>query len=595
MQADGVSQWADALLAIRIFALDPACFGGVLVRSGAGPVRDRWLTHLRASLAEGAPVRKIPCNIEQDRLLGGLDLTATLAARRPVELPGVLTQIDGGVLILATAERLASGSAASISAVMDAKQVAPLRYGYSAQRAACFGVVALDEGEGVDERLPDGLADRLAFVVDLTAIGLRDTEEIPLHADGQDSDVLPLLRSNAQLDDELTQAVCATAVALGVSSLRAPIHACRTARALAALEGRDDCTQEDVITAVRLTLVPRATCLPPTEQQVADEQPQSEESVAQPQQQGEDPSAQRDQQPKEAQPLDDVITESARAAIPAGLLSMIASGAAQLRSAGAAGRAGAIQSSKHRGRPIGARAASSRHGVRLNALATLRAAAPWQAVRRRARPSEVNRIHVRPEDFRVTRYAQRAQTTTIFALDASGSAALHRLAEAKGAVELLLAQCYVRRDEVAVIAFRGQRAELLLPPTRSLARAKRCLSGLPGGGATPLAAGIDAAVALTASVRRKGATPTIVLLTDGRANMARDGVGGRARAQEDALHAARQVRAARVRTILVDTSPQPQVAARDLAAQMAAHYLPLPYADARSLNDALSLMSQGSP
>ena len=100
---------------------------------------------------------------------------------------------------------------------------------------------------------------------------------------------------------------------------------------------------------------------------------------------------------------------------------------------------------------------------------------------------------MRRDDFRMTRFQQRTRTTTIFVVDASGSSALNRLAEAKGAVELLLADCYVRRDQVALLAFRGKEAELLLPPTRSLVRAKRSLAGLPGGGGTPLAAGIDAA------------------------------------------------------------------------------------------------------
>ena len=126
--------------------------------------------------------------------------------------------------------------------------------------------------------------------------------------------------------------------------------------------------------------------------------------------------------------------------------------------------------------------------------------------------------------------AAARDTTTIFVVDASGSAALHRLAEAKGAVELLLAECYVRRDQVALIAFRGRGAELLLPPTRSLVRAKRSLAALPGGGGTPLAAGIDAAVELAELALRRGETPIVVVLTDGRANVARDGTGGRARA-----------------------------------------------------------------
>ena len=177
-----------------------------------------------------------------------------------------------------------------------------------------------------------------------------------------------------------------------------------------------------------------------------------------------------------------------------------------------------------------------------------------------------------------------AKTTIVFLVDASGSSALNRLAEAKGAVELLLADCYIRRDQVAVLAFRGRGAELLLPPTRSLVRAKRSLAGLPGGGGTPLATGIDAGRRLADAVRRRGGTPTLVLLTDGRANVAMDGRGGRARAEEEAMTAARTVRMAGITALLVDTSPRPNPASQRLAAEMAARYVPLPYADARSLS-----------
>jgi magnesium chelatase subunit D len=214
-------------------------------------------------------------------------------------------------------------------------------------------------------------------------------------------------------------------------------------------------------------------------------------------------------------------------------------------------------------------------------------AAPWQGLRRRERAGSIRRIEVRREDFRVVRLRQRARTTTLFVVDASGSAALHRLAEAKGAVELLLADCYVRRDQVALIAFRATTAELLLPPTRSLARAKRALAGLPGGGGTPLATAIDTALQVAEGVRRKGDTPLIVLLTDGRANIARDGAQGRPQAEADALDAARRFRMAGLTGVLVDTAPRPQPAARALAAAMAALYLPLPHADAAALSQAV--------
>ncbi len=235
------------------------------------------------------------------------------------------------------------------------------------------------------------------------------------------------------------------------------------------------------------------------------------------------------------------------------------------------------------------RRGAPRAGVRLNVIETLRAAAPWQRLRRAQAGAQATQasVSIRREDFHVNRFKQRSQTTTVFVVDASGSSALHRLAEAKGAVELLLADCYVRRDSVAVLAFRGRAAELLLPPTRSLVRAKRSLAGLPGGGGTPLAHGIDAAGALADALRRRGQTPMVVLLTDGRANIARDGSPGRPQAAADALAAARALRAGGFAALLLDTSPQPQAVAQQLAVAMGATYLPLPHAGAAQLSHAV--------
>jgi len=193
---------------------------------------------------------------------------------------------------------------------------------------------------------------------------------------------------------------------------------------------------------------------------------------------------------------------------------------------------------------------------------------------------------VRRDDLRIRILKQRTETTTVFCVDASGSAALERLAEAKGAVELLLAEAYVRRDRVALVAFRGAGADLVLPPTRSLTRAKRGLSGLPGGGGTPLAAGIDAAVAVALGVRRGGSRPAIVLLTDGRANVARSGEGGRVRAGAEALQAARALRAAGLPALVVDTGTRGEEA-RSVASAMGARYLKLPRVEAGQISAAV--------
>jgi magnesium chelatase subunit D len=145
----------------------------------------------------------------------------------------------------------------------------------------------------------------------------------------------------------------------------------------------------------------------------------------------------------------------------------------------------------------------------------------------------------------------------------------------------------VRRDEVALIAFRGAGAEIVLPPTRSLHRAKRGLAGLPGGGGTPLAAGLICAGQLADEVRRKGRTPTLVVITDGRANVTCAGLGGREQAQAEAGQAARALRERQVKTVLVDASIRPEPRAGQIAAAMGALYLPLPRADARKLSAAV--------
>jgi magnesium chelatase subunit D len=152
---------------------------------------------------------------------------------------------------------------------------------------------------------------------------------------------------------------------------------------------------------------------------------------------------------------------------------------------------------------------------------------------------------------------------------------------------MLLSDCYVRRDRVAVIAFRGRGAEVLLEPTHSLVRAKRSLAALPGGGGTPLASGIAAGFAMAEASRKRGQTPVIVALTDGRANVTRDGIGGRATAESQALEIARLFKLSGIASLLIDTAPRPQPFSRDLALAMGARYVPLPFADAAGMSAAV--------
>jgi len=593
----------DAATIAALFAVDPVGLGGVALRSPACDNRDQWLALLKSLLPSQTPLRRVPLNINDTALLGGLDLGATLQAGKPIALKGLLSQADGGVLVLAMAERMSLSSAARFGSVLDTGMVALQRDGLDTSAKASLGLVALDEGASDDEQMPAGLADRLAFRL---LMGAQDEDEEGPEWTAQE--VLNARESLSQvtIDDEAVQALCAAALALGIDSLRASVFAVRVARAAAALAGSNTVEEEHTGVAARLVLAPRATRLPPAappENEAQDtpaETQEPPEPSPEPPSEPESPDAQnkdeskadddQEEDPGLPENLAEMVLEAAQAAIPSGLLASLKIGQLQRAKTPTSGSAGALQKNALRGRPVGARKGEPRAGQRINVLETLRAAAPWQKLRQRQQAptdGKKQRIVVRKEDFHVTRFRQSGQTTTVFVVDASGSSALNRLAEAKGAVELLLADCYVRRDSVAVLAFRGQTAELILPPTRSLARAKRSLAGLPGGGGTPLAHAIDAAILLADQLRKKGETPIVVLLTDGKGNIARDGSPGRAQAATDALAAATEMRLRGFSTLLVDTSPQAQDAAKNLAQAMGAQYLALPYAGANSLNQAV--------
>ena len=550
-----------------LLAVDPAGLGGAVLRGPPGAARDLWLDGLRALLPHATPCRKVPLGIGEDRLLGGLDLGATLAGKGMRVQRGLLAEADGGIVLLASAERLPLSIAASIAAVLDRGEIVAERDGVSLRNAARLGVIAYDESIGPDESVPASLVDRLAF--------LLDPREPAIDLEGDVMAARALLPT-VTVGPDLIQALCETAAALGIDSLRAPLLAVRATRAVAALAGRTEADTDDAAVAAQLVLAPRATSVPappseappPPDAEAPDSEPEPNEA----------PSPE-DQPTTNPGPMDDVILAAALASLPRDLLAKLA-GTQQAQRLGAQGRSGALKREGARGRPAGIRPGDPRRGFRLALLDTIRAALPYQ----RLRDKHGMAIAIRPDDLRIVRRQPRTESTTIFLVDASGSQALGRLAEAKGAVQLLLADCYVRRDQVALIAFRGRSAELVLPPTRSLVRAKRSLAGLPGGGGTPLALGLDAGFALADSIRRRGGTPAIVVLTDGSANVDRDGRGGRPAAERDADDAARRIRAAGHRALLVDSSVRPGPAGRRIAAAMGGRYVPLPFAGAQAIS-----------
>ena len=534
---------ARAHTALALLALDPD-LGGLVIRARAGAVRDAVMlgvpAHTRLHPSMGA-----------EALDGGIDVSATLSSGTLIQTKGLLSR--SGTFVLAMSERTGPYTAARLAATLDLK--------------AGQTLIALDEGIE-DEALPAALSDRLAFRIDLEDCALGDI--MPLVDWPTPADL-----AQVKTRDDLIDALVTLAVRLGIVSLRAVGFALRAAKAHAALHGRRETTDEDVTAAVALVFAHRATHLPledVPEEGTDDETPPPENEN------GTKNPEQSDTLPQ------DMLLDAVLAALPPNLLANLNAGKPNNASSGSG--AGQKKLGNRRGRPLPARDRASSQG-RVDLIATLRAAIPWQTLRKRDAPHRIGPI-IRPSDLRRKRYIDMSDRVLIFAVDASGSAAMARMGEAKGAIELLLAEAYARRDHVALISFRGDTAEVLLEPTRSLVQTKRRLADLPGGGATPLAAGLRAANDMGLQARRRGLTPTIIILTDGRANMALDGTPNRQQAGADAQTVARSMRRSKVDAIVIDTGRRPEQALAEISNTLGGTYIALPRADARSLSDAVS-------
>ncbi|WP_424771016.1 VWA domain-containing protein [Pontixanthobacter sp.] len=558
-------------MAARLFISDPLRFGGIVLR-GYGVVRDQILARMVAVIAADRPVQKIPINADHEQLFGGLDLTQTLASGTAIRRAGLIKQAAGGVVIVPMAERIEPGLAAGLAQAMDNADVA---------------IILLDDGLADDDAPPEILLERSAFHCNLAQARSLDFD-IPTH--GYAEKPVPAL-SHAQ-----RAAIAAAAYATGIHSARPIIFAERCACTLAALQRAEAADDDDLQAAMRLVLSPRARYVPESGEQTGE--PAPDPHANEPSQQAENDRA-NDKDNTDGErgegdvPLDELLIAAAQAAIPPHILDQIKRNAVR-SSGGPSGKSGQQEKSARRGRPRGSEPGLPRGGRKLALIDTLRAAAPWQTLRRReisgisAVPQDPGHsLHIRKSDIRIRRFIQNRESLTIFAVDASGSSALARLAEAKGAIELMLAEAHVKRSQVALIAFRHHGADILLPATRSLTRARRALTALPGGGGTPLAAGLIEARLMADSAHKRGQTPTIAVLTDGKANVTLAGMANRVTAMNEAEHAAKGIAAARHNAIVIDIAPRPREEAQSLAAALHGRYVPLPRASSAAMVAAI--------
>jgi magnesium chelatase subunit D len=503
-------------LALSMLALDSR-LRGVAFSGSVGNGKSSLLTGF-TTLVPGVPVFDLPLSGDQEALLGGLDVEATIGTGKRIFREGLLARANGGILIAESCNLLPEHTVNILMSALDESRVRIERDGESRQIDTRFRLLtSFDPAEGTPRA---HLLDRIGLIVSLPKLSteLERTEILRRHFRpntdewAEEHELMKSLIESAReilpdvsISKKIATQLIDISIALGVQGHRADQFVRLAACASAALALRAEVTHEDLEIAVRLALLPRATRLPERSSPPAPAESPTSSLPPEPSEEIDAASSNADQPPE---PIDEVL-EAIETDLPVALESLPF---ARQRS-GRSGSRGAVEGT--RGRHIGSVPGSIRRR-RLDVIATLRAASRWQ----RVRPRGNSRVRIKAEDFRIKRFRSKAGSLFIFAVDASGSMALNRMRQAKGAVHALLSQAYIHRDKVALVSFKGESAEVILPPTNSVELLRRAVDQIPTGGGTPIAATVLRTLELAELARRKGfKNICLVMLTDGRANI----------------------------------------------------------------------------
>mmetsp|Transcript_31239 Transcript_31239/g.47671 ORF Transcript_31239/g.47671 Transcript_31239/m.47671 type:complete len:797 (-) Transcript_31239:1366-3756(-) len=510
------------------------------------------------------PFVQVPLNVMEDRLIGSADLEESVKTGKTVFSPGLLAKAHRGVLYVDDINLLDEETANILLNVVTEGYVTVEREGISLKYPCRPLLIATFNPE--EAELRDHLLDRIAVALSADAVKLdldqrveAVTSVLNFASNGEqgNTEAETALKEAIENEDDLKTAIvfareyikdlkcapsqmqylCEEAIRAGCQGHRAEIFASEVARAAAALEGRQ-ITSEDLRLAVKLAIAPRGTFIntpmdedemmppppppppPPPQNQLDEQDEDKEEEDKEEEEEPEEPEDQEENE-QEAPDVPEVPQEFMFDVDATPMDPDLIEFTSRERNGKGGGRG--LIFSQDRGRYIKPMLPKGKV-TRLAVDATLRASAPYQKSRREraiGTKYEDRGVHIEQSDVRIKKMARKAGSLIIFVVDASGSMALNRMNAAKGAALSLLSEAYQSRDQICLIPFQGEAADVLLPPTKSIAMASKRLEQMPCGGGSPLAHALQTASLTGLNAQKSGdvGKVVVVLISDGRANV----------------------------------------------------------------------------